>query len=73
MGAGVIHLLLDNNKMAYLITGVCGNAGHYVAAEFLSSGYDVIGIDIKTSASQKAATYLHKLAKKKVKDLLFIG
>ncbi|MBV9575519.1 MAG: NAD-dependent epimerase/dehydratase family protein [Gammaproteobacteria bacterium] len=59
--------------MAYLITGVGGNAGHYVAAEFLSAGYDVIGIDIKTSSAQKAASYLSQLAKKKIEDLLFVG
>jgi UDP-glucose 4-epimerase len=48
--------------MTYLITGACGNLGRYVTSAFLSSGHDVIGIDIKTSVSKKSSAYLQKLA-----------
>lgn len=49
--------------MPYLITGACGNLGRYVVSRFLSLGYEVIGIDIKTSETIKAFTYLEKIAK----------
>lgn len=59
--------------MTYLVTGVCGSTGRYVAAQLLSSGCDVIGIDIKTPSSKKTSAYLKQFAKKKVKHLLSIG
>jgi len=56
--------------MIYLITGVCGNIGSYIATQLLELGMDVIGIDIKTKLNLPTAKKLMHFADKKQRKFI---